>query len=362
MSSLIVEAVKINSISPIEGADRIVLATVKGWNCIIQKDSYNVGDLVTFIPPDSILPQELIEKHNLTYMKNGDRIRSVKLKGVISQGLILPLPIGKFREGDDLSKVMNITKWQPPEPKYSIGSSNQVSKKKLNPLFDKYTDIENIKNYNNIFNEDDVIVITEKIHGANARYANLEIPNGQGLKLIEKISNWYQKYILKQTHQFVYGSHNVQITSLSNRKSFYGEDVWGSLGKRYDLVNKIPKDYIIYGEVAGEGIQDLTYGLKERELFVFDVKKNGRYLSWHEVVSFCEVLGLKTVPELYVGNWYDGILEDYTQGKSIICSTQMREGITIKMFNEGNHPKIGRKILKSVSTEYLLRKNGSEFK
>ena len=91
MSSLIVEVVKIKEISPIDGADRIVLATVKGWNVIIQKDSYQIGDLVVFIPPDSVIPAELIEKHGLTYLKNGDRIRSVKLKGVISQGLILGL-------------------------------------------------------------------------------------------------------------------------------------------------------------------------------------------------------------------------------------------------------------------------------
>jgi RNA ligase (TIGR02306 family) len=361
MSSLIVEAVKIKNIEPIAGADKIVLATVKGWNCVIQKDSYAVGDLVVFIPPDSILPEAMIEKHGLTYMKNGDRIRTVKLRGVISQGLILPLPSGRFKEGDDLSKVLGITKWQPPEPKYSTGSGNQVSKKKLNPLFDKYTEIENIKNYTDVFVEGDDVVITEKLHGYNARYRNLEISNGQGLGILERLSNWYQKYILKQTHQFVYGSHNVQITSFSNKSNFYGEDLWGSMAKKYNLKD-IPKGVIVYGEIVGEGVQDLTYGVKERELFVFDVKMEGKYLTWGEVKDFCDAYGLQIVPEIYFGRYYDGILDVYTQGKSVICPTQMREGIVIKMYDEGNDRKIGRKILKSVSGEYLARKNGSEFK
>lgn len=361
MSSLIVEAVKISSISPIDGADRIVLATVKGWNCIIQKDSYRVGDLVVFIPPDSILPEALVEKHGLTYMKGGDRIKTVKLRGVISQGLILPVPAGRYKEGDDLSKVLGITKWQPPEPKYSVGSGSQISKKKLNPLFEKYTEIENIKNYSGVFVEGDYVVITEKLHGCNARYGNLEIPNGQGLSIMERLSNWYQKYIQKQTHQFVYGSHNVQITSFSNKGNFYGEDLWGSMTKKYNLTS-IPKGYIVYGEIVGEGVQDLTYGVKERDLFVFDVKKDGKYLSWFDVRCFCAEYGLNIVPELYIGDYYDGILEDYTQGKSVLCPTQMREGIVVKCCEEENDRRIGRKILKSVSPEYLTRKNGSEFK
>src|SRR6185295_8695891 len=94
MSKLHVEICKIDSITPIENADRIVLATVKGWNCIIGKDTFNIGDLCIFIPPDAVLTEEFIEKNKLNYLK-GTRIRTIKLKGVISQGLVLPMTILK---------------------------------------------------------------------------------------------------------------------------------------------------------------------------------------------------------------------------------------------------------------------------
>lgn len=326
--------------------------------------------MVVFFPPDSILPQELIEKYSLSYMKKGERIQTVKLRGVVSQGLILPydcLPLfvrdtPSSREGAEVSKFLNVTKWVTPEPTYSVGGGNQISKKKINPLFDKYTDIENIKNFKNIFQLDDVVVVTEKIHGSNARFGNLKVCVNPNASLIERISAWFQENVFGKTHQFVYGSHNVQITSHSNRNSFYGEDVWGAIGKKYNLSDKIRKDEILYGELAGEGIQDLTYGIDGHELYVFDIMKNGKYLSWSEVVEFCDENDLKTVPILYVGRYYDGILENYTDGKSKICPNQIREGIVIKMFNEENHPRLGRKILKSVSADYLTRKNATEFK
>src|SRR5690349_1488726 len=145
-SSLIVEVCKIKDIEPHPNADRLDIATVKGWNVIIQKEQYNVGDLVVFIPPDCVLPEKLIEEYDLSYLKNGGRTGTVKLRGYISQGLVLPAPKGAV-EGLDISEYLGIKKWAPPESLYSPKSGGQqVSKKKINPLFDKYTDIENIKN------------------------------------------------------------------------------------------------------------------------------------------------------------------------------------------------------------------------
>ena len=176
------------------------------------------------------------------------------------------------------------------------------------------------------------------------------------------MTNWFQKHILRKTHQFVYGSHNVQITAHSNRNSFYGDDVWGKIAESYNFANIIPEDTIIYGEIFGDGIQDLTYGLKNKIDFrVFDIKVKNRYLNQYEVDNFCAEFNLKTVPILYVGEYYNGLIEKYTKGKSELDNTQMREGCVVKMFEEKNHPRIGRKILKSISEEYLLRKNASEY-
>lgn len=363
MSSLIVEVCKIDGIEKHGNADTLEVIQVKGWNVISKMGQYKVGDLVIFIPPDSIIPQEMIEKYELTYMKNGGRIQTVKLRGVISQGLILPCPKGYEKVGLDVSKTLGITKWQPPEPNFSFGG-NQVSKKKINPLFDRYTEIENIKNFSSVFSENDKVVMLEKIHGTNARFGNIPIGTNEMGSFLYRIVSWFKKNILKHEFEFVYGSHNVQKSGSDNPQHFYGEDVWGKVAKKYDLANRLPNNLIFYGEIAGEGIQDLTYSLKQHGLFIFDVKdvRTGRYLNWYDVEILCGNLKLNHVPVLYEGNYSEEIRKEYTVGKSVIDGKTIREGVVVKPLIEENDRKIGRKILKSVSEEYLLRKNGTEFK
>lgn len=366
MSSLICKVTEIYSLDVHPNADRLEIATVEnqgGWKCIVEKNKYVVGQKIIFIPPDSIIPQGMIEKYELTYMKNGGRIQTVKLRGVISQGLILPCPKGYEKVGTDVSKTLGITKWQPPEPNFSFGG-NQVSKKKINPLFDRYTEIENIKNFSKVFSENDKVVMLEKIHGTNARFGNIPIGTNKMGSFLYRIVSWFKKNILKHEFEFVYGSHNVQKSGSDNPQHFYGEDVWGKVAKKYDLANKLPNNLIFYGEVAGEGIQDLTYSLKQHELFIFDVKdvRTGKYLNWYDVEMLCNGLGLNHVPVLYEGLYSEDLRKQYTVGKSLIDGKTIREGVVIKPVVEENDRKIGRKILKSVSEEYLLRKNGTEFK
>ena len=363
MSSLIVEVCKVDNIIKHPNADRLSIIGVKGWNCIVGLDQYKVGDMVVFVPPDCIIPPEMIEKYNLEYLKHNGRTGTIKLRGAVSQGLILDLPEGKWNVGDDVASTLGITKYEPPEPGFAVRGSNMVSKKKLNPAFDKYTEIENIKNYNTVFKNGDLVVATEKIHGANSRFGNLEIFVSKNQPILFRLQKWFEKKLLKRTHEFVYGSHNVQISFHTTKKNFYSEDIWGKIAQRYDLANKIPKDTIIYGEVYGDGIQDLTYGLKDDiDLVVFDVKQNGQYLNINDAHFIAETLGLKFVPFVYTGEFYDKLLEEFTGGESILCPGQIREGIVLRSFEETNNPIIGRKILKSINAEYLARKNRTEFK
>lgn len=362
MSSLIIEVCKVDESFKHPNADKLSVVKVKGWYCITGLNQYNSGDLVVYVPPDSIIPDTLIEKYNLEYLKKNGRVGTVKLRGYISQGLILDLPEGNWKEGDDLAEFFGITKWEMPVAPPINMQPKQASKRKMNPLFDKYTDIENIKNYNRIFVEGDFVVITEKIHGSNFRCGNLLIVDNKDQPLFYRIRSWFKRNILKQKYEFVWGSHNVQITHHENRNSYYGDDIWGKIVAKYHLMNIVPEDMIIYGEIYGKGVQDLTYDLDDIELVIFDIKKNGQYLPWIDVCQFCLVYGLPYVPELYVGKFDEKILNDLTIGNSRIAPDQIREGVVVKSFHEENHPRLGRKILKSINPDYLLRKNGTEFK
>jgi RNA ligase (TIGR02306 family) len=364
MSSLIVEVCKIDRIEKHPNADKLSIVGVKGWSCIVGLDQYNVGQLVIYCPPDCIIPQNLIEKYNLEYLKKNGRTGTIKLRGYISQGLILDLPDGNWHEGDDISSFLGITKWEPPQASYQNMGVKKTSRKRINPAFDKYTEIENIKHYPDVLKEGDLICITEKIHGANSRYGVLPIAIQDNAPLIEKFLFWIKKNILKQKYEFVYGSHQVQITAHSNRKSFYGGDVWGEMIDKYNLDKLIPENTIIYAELYGAGIQDLTYGLGgygTRDIAVFDIKQNGEYLDWEKVVELCNKIGLRHVPQLYIGPYYNGVVEKYTDGNSILYGGHIREGCVTKSLYEESDIQIGRKILKSISGDYLLRKNGTEY-
>lgn len=364
MSSLIVKVCRVNSIAKHPNADRLSIANIDGWNCIVGLEQYKEGDMVVFVPPDCIIPPNIIEKYNLEYLKHNGRTGTVKLRGYISQGLILDVPEGKWKVGDDVANALGITKYEQPEPSFSLGNRNQTSRKKLNPLFDKYTDIENINNFNDVFKDGDLVVVTEKIHGCNGRWAVLPISYNKQLPLADKIKFFWNKFVLKKKFEFIYGSHNVQLTANAVKNNFYGDNVWGKVAKKYDLINKVSENTIIYGEVYGDKIQDLTYGLVEEiDFAVFDIKQDGRYLNWNEVKTYCEQHSLPTVPEISVGETFDKIkLLNWTSGNSLICKDQLREGCVIKPLIEENNPRIGRKILKSVSTEYLIRKGGTEYK
>lgn len=364
MSSLIVEACEVLSVEPHPNADRLDIVTVKGWNCIVGRDQFKVGDTVVFIPPDCVLPDEMIERYELSYLKKNGRTGTVKLRGYISQGLVLPIEF-PVTIGEDLSGYFGITKYEQPEPQYSLNSGGaQVSKKKINRHFDKYTDIENFKNFPDVFQPHDEIVITEKLHGTNARFGNLPISVNSSASWFERLSAWYRKIILGKTHEFVWGSHNVQKGTSVNVKDYYGEDVWGRIAKEYNLKEKLPKDYIFYGEIVGEGIQDLTYGFATPRLFIFDIKNviTGEYLDWDLVEEWCYHLDLPIVPVLWMGYFEDADLGHFKSGNSTLYLKQIREGCVVKMYEEAQDKKLGRKILKCISEEYLLRKSGTEYK
>lgn len=364
MSSLIVEACLVSSVENHPNADKLDIVTVKGWNCIVGRDQFRMGDVVVFIPPDCVLPNDMIERYNLSYLKKNGRTGTIKLRGYISQGLVLPIDF-PVTVGEDLSGHFGITKYEQPEPAYNLNRGGaQVSKKKVNSYFDKYTDIENFKNFPDIFQPHDEVVITEKLHGTNARFGNLPISVNSSASLFERFSAWFRKLILKQTHEFVWGSHNVQKGVSVNQKDYYGEDVWGRVAREYHLKEKLPMGYIFYGEIVGQRIQDLTYGFSSPHLFIFDIKnvETGEYLDWDLVEEWCYVLDLPIVPVLGIERFDEVDLAFYTNGKSQLHFPQIREGCVIKMYEEAQDKRLGRKILKCVSEEYLLRNNGTEFK
>lgn len=366
MSSLIVKISKIDSIAPHSNADRLCIAFVRGWQCIVAKNAYKAGDLCIYIPIDSILPQEVEDKlfgPDSKIKLDKHRVRTIKIRGTISQGMIAPIDmfnLHSYSLDDDVAGVLNITKYEPPaaEIPSSMRGGLQSPKKKQNDNFKKYIDMENFKNFPDMFKEDDHISITEKLHGTSFRAG--WVPT-QATTLWKKI----QKFLrLLPDWEFCYGSRNVQLQEKSY-KGFYAKDLYTKTVEHYKLKDVLPKGIVVYGEVIGHGIQNgYTYGMntpKEHKLFVYDVKENGGYVGYNRFKEFCNHHNLERVPELYCGVFSKEIAFSHVSGASTLTPEQkVREGIVIKQLN-GCDPGEGRKVLKFLNDEYLLNKNNTDF-
>jgi RNA ligase (TIGR02306 family) len=366
MSTFEVKAVNIDEVFPHPNADKLEIVRIAGWNCVVRKGEFERGDLVIYLPIDSILPFELESRlfpPDSKVKLSKSRVKTIKLRGAISQGIVITpseaFPPGNrydVRLGDVLTEKLGITKYEPPVRDIPARlKGNQVPKKGINPHFKKYTDIENFKYYPNLFEIGEQIYISEKLHGTSARYGWLpEEPNTAW----KKIKAFFRRLLsIPRPYEFCIGSRNVQLQDKSKYDGFYSENVYGKIADQYDLRNKIPHGVGVYGEIVGAGIQKgYTYGCGEGEhrLFVYDIKIGDVWCSYEEFKTSAALMGLPTVPELYVGPFDLALVDSLRYGDSLIGDQKVREGIVIKARVEQNS-MIGRKVLNYINDEYLLK-------
>lgn len=364
MSDLKVEIVLIDHINPHPNADRLELATIKGWVTVVQRGVHKPGDKVVYFPIDSVLPDDVLNilfGPDAKIQPKKGRIRTIKIRGEVSQGMVAPLgALGIPQDialGMDVTDTLKVTKYEPDQPPLSmqVGKS-RVTKRNVNPNFKKYTDIQHLKNFiTALFG---FVVVTEKVHGTNFRAGYVETYPHNLLRKILKFFRLLPKY------EFVYGSHNVQLHSQLLYRGYYKDNVYAQTVKQYALIERLAPGEVIYGEVYGDGIQKgYSYGLTNGEtaLAVFDVKVNGKYLDVNHARSFCSAKGLPFVPilgrEFIETSCYGemGKLEAYFKGPSQVHKSQgVREGVVVRTETEavsmGN-----RRIFKLINPAYLLK-------
>lgn len=363
------------NITPHNNAERLEVAWVYGFQVIIGKDQYKVGDNAIYVPIDSILPQWLEEKlfpEGSKIKLHNHRVRQIKIRGLASQGMLIsPDHVKKvFHHGLDeslleanLAKDLGITKYEPPQPGFSqtMGKGRNRNKKHEHPLFHKYNGLENVKWFPDLFQEGEEVVIQEKLHGTNARASVLPFITNTLIKKIKKFLRLAPKV------ENCYGSNNVDISAATSYKGFYGEDIYGSCFSSMDVFSKLKEGEIAYGEIVGPAIQkNYTYSLKEHHFVVFDAKilqKDGKFkwLNPDEVEVFCKERGFEYVPVLYKGPYNRELTYSLTKGPSVYDSkTKVREGIVIKAAKDYN-VEGNKKALKWVSEDYLADDKNTDF-
>lgn len=163
---------KISEVRAIEGADNIELVIAKGWNAITKKGEFREGSLTIIATTDAVIPEKLSEKMGVAnYLRKGTRVRTVKLRGVYSECLIIPITYIKsynIIEGKDVMSELGIIKYEPPVKQVQL-AGGKTRKCRENLDFGVYYKFPNLKNVTGMFTEEDEVQITRKLHGTNFR-------------------------------------------------------------------------------------------------------------------------------------------------------------------------------------------------
>jgi len=343
---------KIEEIKPIDGADMIEASRVLGWWVVTKKGEFKVGDLCVFFEIDSLVPKtpafSFLEKSGskkITVMGEldqpnfeveGYRVKTIRLRKQISQGLALPLCMFHeitdkeegFLIGDDVSELLGVYKYE-----NCVGSNLGSEAKCRFPSYVSKTDEERIQN---IF-----IKVAENY-------------TGQSFTKTEKIDGT-SLTVIRADEEFHVCSRNLSLKEpedMPNPKGAYWQEAI-----RYDFENKLPNNFAVQGEIAGIGVQSNHLGLIGRDLYIFYVYdiKSAKYLPIDEMESFCCDYGLKTVPVID-RNWIltpDTTRDDIincADGASLLNDKALREGVVWRL----NNPDY-KFSFKAISNKYLLK-------
>jgi RNA ligase (TIGR02306 family) len=331
----------ITYIKPIEGADAIECAIVDGgWPVVVKKGEYKVGDIAIYLEIDSWVPHKLApflskgqEPREYNGVK-GERLRTVKLRGQVSQGLLLPIELTFWRDiGTDLTESLGIQKWEPPIP-----AQLQGTMKGNFPHFIPKTDQERCQNLRkDIFetHKEEIYEVTVKLDGSST---TIYVKDGEvgvcsrNIDLIETEGNSFWKAAREQ---------NIIEPLL-------------------ELCKEKGEEYAIQGELIGEGIQGNPEKIKGQRFYLFDIysitcgeyfKANVRY----SILDKLKMLGADVdhVPivdvDVRVAQAYDSIddLLEFAEGPSLNPQTK-REGLVFKSWESDF-------TFKAISNSYLLK-------
>ena len=370
MSEWYVRVVNTQNNSKHENADSLSIVMVDGgYPCIVRTE--DIKPLMTYVPVDSLCP---IDKPEFAFLDK-PRIKAKRLRGVFSMGLLIPIKPG-MKEGQIVDKEYGITKWEP-----AIDQAERKEKRQLlggenmpDPGFiPEYTDIESIRKHKNILEEGEEVILSEKCHGANARYCysnnKFWVASHYKFKKQPREATKFELFIafvltaLYTIVHPIFRKRSVWINKLAYiLKKPIPLTNWWKVAISENLEDKLKQfpDYAFYGEVFGD-VQDLKYGAKQGEIKIrfFDIMntKTREYLDYDDFIKIINNAKLEAMPILYRGPWNFEKLATLSNGKSIIPGADnIREGFVVKPVKERRHSHCGRVIFKFVGENYLLRK------
>lgn len=329
---------EIIGLNEIPNADKIELARVMGWNAVVNKGEYHVGDKCVYFEVDSFLPispeYEFLRKSsyvNNEYMGEGFRIKTMRLRGCLSQGLIMPITVKEglsdLEVGTDVTELMGVKKWELPEIMSSGGIA--IGKK---PFGIPTTD-------------------------------ELRLQSNAALGEALKGKPYYITTKMDGTSMTVY--HKDGMVGVCGRNDEYKDtpnNAYWKCAYSYDLPKKLKDNgfnIAIQGELCGHGIQKNRLKLMTPKFFVFDIidLNTNERLGYEDICKYVKILGLDMVPVEEVGASFNYTLDELlviADGK--YDSGLPKEGIVIRPLIPEYNMDVGSKLsFKVLNNKFLLK-------
>lgn len=333
MSEHRVDVIRIGEVKTHPNADKLEIVSIGGWQAVVAKGIFSPGDLGVYIEPDYVVPTARPEFAFLAKEgRDTHRLRAVRLRGALSYGLLIPLPadLASTDVGTCAMNALGIVRYEPPVRVFQGGSDGHELPEDEWPRIRSHKfDIENLQRFPDIFEPGEPVIVSEKIHGANAR--------------------------------FVFHDGKMFMGSRTRWLKPDADHIWArAMTESMLMWCQANQDVILFGEIYGP-VQSLKYGKSEPSFVAFAaLKPDGEWIPQPHLYAHLGRLptAVDMVPALYAGGFDLDRIKKIVEGDSVLGGPgHIMEGVVIVPQKERWNPDIGRVALKLISNRYWESKH-----
>ena len=332
---------------PHSDADLLEIAQIGGYDCVVRKGQFKSGDSAVYLPEASVLPDPLIEELGLVGRlagKQANRVKAVRLRGVLSQGLLVPFDsphladAGAAQIGDDFCEHLGIVKYVPEIPVHMQGI--------VEPGPSASFDVEPWQSHIGVFDEGELVQVTEKLHGTFCEMG-FDLENGPFV-----------------ASKGMAGKTCFVLDAPENESNLYVR-AWRAVADRLEeTARHEQRSVALCGEIVGPKVQDLHYGLSAPTFFVFDAlvgpASEHRWMSPEDVWELASVLGLRHVPVLKDEWPFSHEAVTHLAQQPSVLGGGLCEGVVVRASQVRWERDLGRAMLKYANPAYLTRRGGTD--
>lgn len=326
MSTHSVNIIEIEEVRPHGNAERLEIIPVGGWQAVVKKGQFKPGDRAVYIEPDYTVPTDRPEFAFLAKQgRERHRLKAVRLRGELSYGLLIPVPdvIAGSAVGTNVMGDLGVARW---EPEVKLTMADELPQDQWPATFAPKFDIESYEKFPHVIADGEIVVVTEKVHGANARYTFVDGVFHQGSR---------QRWLVPD------GGH-----------------IWARAAAHNPAIRawcEVNPGAVLYGEVYGN-VQSLTYGLGKGEVrfIAFAASSKGQWRDQPALFDELASAGITHCPVLHIGPFDHALIKTLAEQESRVARIDghMMEGVVIVPERERFHGSIGRVAVKHISNRY----------